>query len=280
MKLTLLIAALSASLILSAQTATAADPVATPAKAPEAKAAEPGKALAVVNGVALPPVFANFVRQGRMNRGGSPESLTDEAVRDAAITAELLAQEAVHKGLDKGPTLIAAMEFQKKELLSQALIENFVQSHPISEDIIKAEYDKTKAKAGDTEYRARHILVNSEKEAKNLLAKLTAGKKAKFEDLAKKESKDSSAGNGGDLGWTLPANLVPEFANAMVKLKKGEINKEPVQTKFGWHVIRLEETRKLDFPAYDKLKNRIANQMQQQQLRKYVQELRAGAKIE
>ncbi len=280
MKLKLLIAALSASLILPALSASAADPVAVPAAAPEAKAAEPSKPLATVNGVALPQVFANFIRQGRMNRGGSPEALTDESVRDAVITAEILAQEALRKGLDKGPTLIAAMEFQKKEMLSQALIEDFVRSHPISEEILKAEYDKAQAKAGNTEYRARHILVNDEKEAKDLIAKLTTGKKAKFEDLAKKASKDSSASNGGDLGWTLPANLVPEFANAMVKLKKGEVSKEPVQTKFGWHVIRLEETRKLDFPTYDKLKNRIASQMQQQQLRKYVQELRAGAKIE
>jgi len=236
--------------------------------------------LATVNGVALPHVFANFVRQGRMNRGGAPEGLTDEAIREAVITAEVLAQEAVRNGLEKGPTLIAAMEFQKKEMLSQALIEDFVRSHPISEEILKAEYDKAQAKAGNTEYRARHILVNDEKEAKDLIAKLTTGKKAKFEDLAKKASKDSSASNGGDLGWTLPANLVPEFANAMVKMKKGEVSKEPVQTKFGWHVLRLEETRKLDFPTYDKLKNRIASQMQQQQLRKYVQELRAGAKIE
>lgn len=276
MKQKLLIAALSASLILPVQIASAADA----APAPATKGTEPSKALAVVNGVALPQVFANFVRQSRMNRNSAPEALTDEAVRDAVITAELLAQEAVRKGLDKGPTLIAAMEFQKKEILSQALIEDFVRSHPINEELIKAEYDSAKIKAGDTEYRASHILVNSEKEAKDVIAKLTAGKKAKFEDLAKKESKDSSAGNGGDLGWTLPANLVPEFANAMVKLKKGEVSKAPVQTKFGWHVIRLEETRKLDFPTYDKLKNRIASQMQQQQLRKYVQELRAGAKID
>jgi len=280
MKLKLLIAALSASLILPALSASAADPVTASAATTETKAAEPSKALATVNGVALPQIFANFVRQGRMNRGGAPEALTDEAVREAVITAEVLAQEAVRNGLDKGPTLIAAMEFQKKEMLSQALIEDFVRSHPIADEIVKAEYAKAQAKAGDTEYRARHILVNSEKEAKELITKLTTGKKAKFEDLAKKASKDSSASNGGDLGWTLPANLVPEFANAMVKMKKGEVSKEPVQTKFGWHVLRLEETRKLDFPTYDKLKNRIASQMQQQQLRKYVQELRAGAKIE
>lgn len=276
MKLKLLIAALSASLILPAQFAGAADPVV----APEAKAAEAGKPLAVVNGVALPQIYADLLRQARANRGGAPESLSDEIIRDAVVTAELLAQEAARKGLDKGPTLIAALEFQKKELLSQALIEDFVRSHPISEETLKAEYDNAHARAGDTEYRPRHILVNGEKEAKDLIAKLTAGKKAKFEDLARKESKDPSAGNGGDLGWLPPANLVPEFANAMVKLKKGEVGKEPVRTKFGWHVIRLDDTRKLDFPAYDKLKSRIANQLQQQQLRKYVTELRAGARIE
>ncbi len=281
MKLKLLIATLSACLILPAA-ANAAEPAAavSPAAAPEAAVAEAPKPLAVVNGVALPQIYGNFVRQSRLNRGGAPDTLSEDSIREAVVTAELMSQEALRKGLDKGPTLLAAMEFQKKEMLSQALIEDFVRNHPIDDDAVKAEYDKAKAKAGDSEYRARHILVNSEKEAKDLIAKLTAGKKAKFEDLAKKASKDSSAGNGGDLGWTLPANLVPEFANAMVKLKKGEVSKEPVQTKFGWHVIRLEDTRKLDFPTFDKLKNRIASQMQQHQLRKFVQELRATAKVE
>jgi peptidyl-prolyl cis-trans isomerase C len=270
MNLKLLTLALSASLILPVFTlpATAAEP------------APSNKPLATVNGVELPQIYANFIRQGRMNRGGAPETLTDEAVRDAVIVAELLSQEALRKGLDKGPTIVAAMNFQKKELLSQAMIENFVRSNPLSEQTVKAEYDKAQSKAGDTEYRASHILVNTEQEAKNIISKLSLNKKLKFEDLAKKESKDTSASNGGDLGWTLPANLVPEFANTMVKLKKGEMTKTPVKTEFGWHVIRMNESRKLDFPSYDKLKNRLTNQMQQQQLRKYVQELRASAKIE
>jgi len=257
-----------------AQAASTAAPAASPAAAPEAKP------LAVVNGVALPAVYGNIIRQNRASRGASPESMTDESIRDSVVNMELLAQEAVRNGLDKGPTLVAAMEFQKKELLGQAAIENFARSHPVSEEVVKAEYDQAKAKAGDTEYRPRHILVPSEKEARAIIAKLTTGKKAKFEDLAKTASKDSSAGNGGDLGWVLPANLVPEFADAMVKLKKGEITKNPVQTKFGWHVIKMEETRKLDFPEFSKLKGRIANQIQQMQLRKYVQELRATAKVE
>jgi peptidyl-prolyl cis-trans isomerase C len=233
----------------------------------------------VVNGVALPQVFAVFVRQSRMDRGGAPEALTEESIRDAVITAEVLSQEALRKGLDKDPTVAAAMDFQHKETLSQALVEHYVRTNPVSEETIKAEYENAKAKAGDTEYHPRHILVADEKEAKDIIAKLS-GKKAKFEDLAKKHSKDSSAGNGGDLGWTVPANLVPEFSAAMVKLKKGEFTKAPIQTKFGWHVIRMDEVRKLEIPTYESLKGRIANQILQQKLRKYAQELRAGAKIE
>lgn len=260
---------------LAADPAPAAAPAATPASAPDSN-----KPLAVVNGTALPPIYGNFIRQSRSARGASPEAMSDESVRDALINVELLAQEALRKGLDKGPTLNAAIEFQKKELLGQATIEDFARSHPISPELVKSEYDKAKAKAGESEFRPRHILVASEKEAREIIAKLTTGKKAKFEDLAKKSSKDSSAGNGGDLGWTLPANLVPEFANAMVKLKKGEISKDPVQTQFGWHVIQLEDSRKLDFPEFDKIKGRIAGQLQQQQVRKFVQELRATAKVE
>lgn len=275
MKQTLLASLLAAAFALNAQ---AADPAPAQAAAP---AADPDKPLAVVNGVALPPIFGAFIKQNRTARGAAPESLTDESIRDSVVNMELLAQEAQRKGLDKAPTVAAAIEFQKRELLGQAAIEDFARRNPIGEDVVKAEYDKAKAKAGENEYRPRHILVPTEKEARALIAKLTAaGKKAKFEDLAKASSKDSSAGNGGDLGWVLPANLVPEFANTMVKLKKGEITKEPVKTPFGWHVIRLDDTRKLDFPAFDKLKGRISGQLQQLQVRKYVQELRATAKVE
>lgn len=272
MKQTILITVLSAAISLVSLSAPAAES--------SGKESDSNKPLAVVNGVALPQVFANFVRQGRMNRNSPPEALTDDAVRESVVTAELMSQEAVRKGLDKNPTLLAAIEFQRKEILSQALIEEFVRSHPLSEAVIKAEYDNAKSKAGDTEFRPRHILLNSEKDARTVIAKLAASKRIKFEDLAKKESKDSSSGNGGDLGWVLPANLVPEFADAMVKMKKGEVSKTPVQSRFGWHVIRLDDTRKLDFPEYDKLKARIASQMRQLQLRKFVQELRASAKIE
>jgi peptidyl-prolyl cis-trans isomerase C len=236
--------------------------------------------LAMVNGEAVPAMFGNFIRQNRIKRNMPPEALTDAAVKDGAVTATLLAQEALKKGLDKEPTVAAALEFQRMELLGRAALEDYLRAHPIKEDTIKSEYENAKAKAGETEYRARHILVNSEKEARNFIAKLNASRKTKFEDLAKKYSKDTSAGNGGDLGWVLPANLVPEFAHAMADLKKGEITKAPVQTRFGWHIIKLEESRKLDFPEYDKIKERIAGQLQQRVIAKLVKELAATAKVE
>lgn len=271
----LLLAALCAGLSLNTL---AADP--EPANQAPTETSDPNKIVATVNGVALPAIYGSFIKQSRGNRGASPEAMSDEAIRDALINVELLAQEAVRKGLDKGPTVAAAIEFQKKELLGQATIEDFARSHPIGEDVVKAEYEKAKDKAGESEYRPRHILVQTEKEAKDIIAKLAANKRLKFEDMAKKTSKDSSAGNGGDLGWILPSNLVPEFADAMVAMKKGEISKEPVKTRFGWHVIKLDDTRKLAFPDYDKVKGRIASQLQQLQVRKFVQELRSTAKVE
>ena len=278
MNKTLLATLLAGTFALNVQ---AAGPAAAPATAAATPAADANKPLAVVNGVALPPIYGAIVRQSRAARGAAPENLTDESIRESLVSMQLLAQEAQRRSLDKTPSVAAAIEFQKLELLGQAAIEDYARRNPIGEDLLKAEYDKAKAKAGDSEYRPRHILVPTEKEARALIAKLTTGaKKAKFEDLAKSASKDSSAGNGGDLGWILPANLVPEFAGAMTSLKKGEITKDPVQTPFGWHVIRLDDSRKLDFPAYDRLKGRIAAQLQQLQVRKFVQELRATAKVE
>lgn len=249
------------------------------ADAPAKQEADPNAPIAMVNGVAIPSIYADFVRQNRMSRNLPPELLTKESVRDALVASELMVQEALKKGLDKEPTIAAALEFQRRELLGKAALEDYARKNPIGEEVIKAEYDKAKAQAGDKEYRASHILVPTEKEAKDLLAQLKKPK-VKFEDLAKKYSKDSSASKGGDLDWTLPANLVPEFAQAMTALKKGETSKAPVQTKFGWHIIRLTDVRDLDFPDYDKIKGRIVSQLQQQAIRRYVQSLRAEAKVE
>lgn len=249
------------------------------ADAPVKKEADPSAPIAVVNGVAIPAIYANFVRQGRQARNVPPELLSTESLKDALVASELMVQEALKKGLDKEPSVAAALEFQRRELLGKAALEDFARKNPVSEELIKAEYEKAKAKAGEKEYRARHILVPTEKEAKSILAQLKKPK-VKFEDLAKKHSKDSSAKNGGDLDWTLPANLVPEFAQAMTALKKGETSSAPLQTQFGWHIIRLDDVRDLAFPPYEQVKGRIAGQLQQQAVRRHVQALRAEAKVE
>ena len=248
----------------------------SPAAAGAQGGADEQAVLAIVNGTKIPAIHANYARQARANRGTPPENLTDEAIRDAVIAAELLSQEAVRRGLDKNARVIAAIDYQRKELLSQALIEDFLRGNPLPEEAVRAEYEKAKALAGDKEYRASHILVQDEKEARDIIASLTTAKrKARFEDVARKQSKDASASNGGDLGW-----LVPEFADALDKLNKGQISPTPVRSRFGWHVIRLDDTRDLAFPPYDELKNRIASQIQQARLRRFVAELRATAKIE
>ncbi len=165
-------------------------------------------------------------------------------------------------------------------MLGKALLEKAIDAKTISDERLKAEYEKAKAKAGDTEYLARHILVDDEKLAKEITAKLSGKKPAKFEELAKKHSKDSTASKGGDLGWMNPASLVPEFATAMTLLKKGEQTKAPVKTQFGWHIIKLDDVRKISIPELDKVKTKLTNQLVQQDIRKYIAELRSTAKVD
>jgi len=232
-----------------------------------------------VNGTPVPAIYAEFVRQGRVSRNMPPETVSLEALKDTLIAQELLVQDALKNGLDKNPTLANAIEFQRRELLGKAALEDYANKHPIPDAELKAEYDIAKGKAGDSEYRASHILVPTEKEAKDILAQLKKPK-ASFEALAKKHSKDSSAGNGGDLGWNVAGNLVPEFAQAMAGLQKGELAKAPVKTQFGWHIIKLTDKRALAFPPFEEVKGKIANQLQQHAIRRYVQALRAEAKVE
>lgn len=237
------------------------------------------KPIAVVNGVEIPAIYAEFLRSSRAARGQSAESLSDANIREALVVAELLAQEAQRAGLDKNPRISALIEFQRKELLGRAILDDHLRKNPISEDVVRAEYDKAKERAGGTEYRVRHILVASEKEARDIISRIKT-RKAKFEDLAKGLSRDPSAENGGDLGWVAPAGLVPEFAEAMTKLKKGQLADTPVQTRFGWHVIRLDDTRSLKFPSYEEARERIVQQLQQIAVRNYVRELSSRAKVE
>lgn len=277
----LLTAALFVSLPAAAETAaTPPAPAAASGNASASASASAEKPVAIVNGVVIPALHASIVGQDRAARGASQDPQNPEAVRDSLVTLEVMAQAAEQQGLDKRPEVRAIIDLQRKEVLVKALQDDFVKTHPVPDERLRAEYDKAKAKVEGTEYHARHILVDDEAQAKKIIAMLGGKKKVKFEDLAKKYSKDSSAEEGGDLGWMTPGSLVPEFAEAMVALGKGQYSKTPVKSRFGWHVIQLEDSRKVDFPEFDKVKGRIATQILQLEFRKYLAELKATAKIE
>lgn len=248
------------------------------AQAQAPAAVEPAKPLAVVNGKEIPALYGELVKR-EMAQGQPSTPELDTRVRESLINLELLSRAALDKGIDKSPNLAAAMDIRRKDMLAKAYLEDYVNSHPVTDAEITTVYDKAKAEPAEVEYRARHILVKTEAEAKKILASL--GKKAKFEDLAKKFSKDpGSAKNGGALDWADRGAYAKEFSDAMVALKKGETSKKPVKTQFGYHIIRLDDIRKSELPPLDAVRGEIIKQIQQQRIRDAISAARAGAKIE
>ena len=200
-------------------------------------------------------------------------------VRDKVVTDEILSQEAERRGLGASPEFKSQMELARQSILIGLLSQDLDKTTKVTDAEIQKEYDKFKAQATGTEYKARHILVEKEDEAKAIVAQLKAG--AKFEDLAKKSSKDpGSAPNGGDLDFAAPGSYVPEFSQAMVKLKKGEMTQEPVKSQFGYHIIRLDDTREAQFPPFDDVKGQLKQRMEQQKLGAFVEDLRNKAKTD
>lgn len=241
-------------------------------------AAVAGKPVAVVNGKEIPALYGELVKR-EMSQGQPDTPQLDARVRDSLVNLELLSRAALDKGLDKEPRLAAALDIRRKDQLAKAYLEDFVKTRPVTDAEIQGAYDKAKAETVEPEYRARHILVKTEAEAQKILADL--GKKAKFEDLAKKFSQDpGSAKNGGQLDWSDRGAFVKEFSDAMAALKKGETTKTPVKTQFGFHIIRLDDTRKPELPPLDQVRGEIVKQLQQQRIREAITAVRAGAKIE
>jgi len=254
-------------------------PAAAPAPASAAAAAPASnKPLAIVNGKEIPALYGELVK-GQMAQGQPDSPQLDARVRESMITLELLSSAAVSEGLDKDPRTAAMLNLGRMDTLAKAYLENYVKTHPITNAEIQAAYDKAKAEAVEPEYLAHHILVPTEAEANKLIADLN--KKAKFDDLAKKYSKDpGSAKNGGALDWADRRAYVPEFSTALAGLKKGETTKTPVKTQFGYHIIRLDDTRKPQIPPLDAVRGEIVKQLQQQRAREAIAAARAGAKIE
>ena len=234
--------------------------------------------VATVNGKAIPAakvdqMVKQVVAQGRAT--DSPQ--LRDAIKKDLIGREVLIQEADKQGVGGRADVKAAIDNARQSIIINAMLADYVKKNPIKDAEIKAEYDKYKSTVGDKEYRARHILVTTEDEAKAIITKLKAG--GKFEELAK-QSKDGSAANGGDLDWASPANYVPEFSKAMVALQKGAITETPVKTQYGFHVIKLEDVRAAKVPALDEVKQQVAEQLQQRQLAQYRESLVKKAKIQ
>jgi peptidyl-prolyl cis-trans isomerase C len=234
--------------------------------------------LAVVNGKPVPSSRADAMVKQMATQGQQDSPQLRAMVKDELINREILVQEADKLGLGTTSEVKSQLEVARQSIVIRALVFDYMKKHPVSDADLKAEYDKFKTQAGDKEYHARHILVEKEDDAKAIIAKLKGG--AKFEDLAKQSKDPGSAANGGDLDWVSASSFVKPFSEAMVALKKGEITETPVKTQFGYHVIRLDDTRAAKVPTFEELKLQITEQLQQQKLQTYQQELRKKAKIQ
>jgi len=233
---------------------------------------------ATVNGKAIPAAKVDQMVKQVVAQGQQPDTpQLREAVKKELISREVMLQEADKQGYGKKPEVTAAIDNARQSITINAMLADYVKKNPVKDAEIQAEYDKYKAAVGGTEYHSRHILVATEQEAKDIIAKLKAG--GKFEELAK-VSKDGSANNGGDLGWMTPGKLVKPFADAMVALKNGEITQTPVKTEFGFHVIKLEESRPAQIPPLAEVKAQVAEALQQRKIAAYREELLKKAKIQ
>jgi len=235
--------------------------------------------IATVNGKAVPKARADLLI-GQITKNGQPRTPEMETqVKDEIVLREIFMQEAEKRGIPASADFKAQMELARQSILIRELFADFSKKNPVTDADAKAEYDKFKAQSAGTEYRARHILVEKEEDAKALIAQIKGG--AKFEELATKNSKDpGSAANGGDLDFANPNSYVPEFSKALTALQKGEMTQEPVKSQFGYHIIKLEDTREATFPAFDDVKAQILQRLNQQKLGDFQKDLKAKAKTD
>lgn len=273
----LLAAALSQVPIAAAQAPAPAKPA--PAAAPAKPAAAATGPVATVNGVQIPRQRADLITQQRAQQGDADGEQLRAAVKEELINREIIQQEATRTGFAKRAELQQELDFVRQTVIVQAYLRDWAQKNPTSDADIQKEYARAKAQTGSTEYRARHILVPTEDEAKKLIAEIAKG--AKFEEVAQKNTKDDGTRpHGGDLDWNVPGTFDKAFSDAMVKLEKGTMTSVPVRTRFGFHIIRLEDVRPVNFPPLAQVKPQIQQRMTQQRIDALVRDLRGKAKVE
>lgn len=235
--------------------------------------------IAVVNGTPIPKSRADALIQQLVKQGQQDSPKLQQAVREELVNREILMQEAIREGIPSKPDVKAQVAVAQQTVVLRALIENYLKQNQPTDAEVKAKYDELVKQIGGKEYHLHHILVDNEQQAKDLIAKIKGG--ANFEDLAKQYSKDPGSGkNGGDLDWSDPKAYVPEFAAAAEKLQKGQMTDEPVKTQFGWHIIRVDDVRQTPPPPFEQVKTQIAQQMQQEKLQAFEEDLRSKAKIQ
>lgn len=236
-----------------------------------------GKAFATVNGQAISQsVYDAFIAEQKA-QGAQESAELKNAVKEELVRRELLAQEAKKKGLDKQAAVIGQMELARQAVLIRVLLSEHVRANPISDAQLKAEYEQIKNSLGSTEYKARHILVEKEEDAKAIIAKLEKGEK--FAALAKQSLDPGSKDKGGELDWSSPNSYVKPFAETLPKLKKGEYTKTPVKTDFGFHVIQVDDSRPLTPPSFEQVKPQLQQRAGQMQVENLIKDLRAKAKV-
>jgi peptidyl-prolyl cis-trans isomerase C len=237
------------------------------------------QALAKVNGVTIPQARLDAIMKEMTAQGRPDTPEVREALKQELINREIVAQEATKRGIHKKAEVAMMLDVQRQALLVNAYLQDYVKTHPISDDDLKKEYEKVKGGSPGKEYKARHILVENEDEAKQIIAQLKKG--GSFDKIAADKSKDQgSKSRGGDLDWGPAGRYVPAFGQTLTKLKKGETTEAPVQTQFGWHIIRLDDERTAKFPSFEEVKPQIQTEMRQQQVNKVIGDLRGKAKIE
>ncbi|MGH8705874.1 MAG: peptidylprolyl isomerase [Burkholderiales bacterium] len=275
MKRALAVAALAAAFAVPCISAAQGLPTKEPAKPAAAKDGP----VATVNGVAIPRQRAELIVRQQTARGGQDSEQLRVQVREMLINNEIVFQEANRGGFAKKPEVQHQLELARQEVIINAYVTDYLRTHPVSDADVQKEYDRARAQTGDKEYKARHILVGTEEEAKSLLADLKKG--AKFDELAQKNSKDEGTrSRGGDLDWNVPGVFDKAFADALLKLEKGRMTEEPVRSRFGFHVIRLDDVRALNFPPLAQVKPQIQQRLTQQKVEAMVRDLRTKAKVE
>lgn len=261
--------ALAAALLFAAPLALAQDGKAK-AAAPKAEKAADAKQL-------YSQAHFDFMLKEALKFGQQDSPQVRARISEELTHRELMLREAKKKGMDKDAGMKIQMELASQNILLRTYVQDYMKAHPVSDDDLKKEYEAIKAQLGDKEYKARHVLVEKEDEAKEVIAQLQKGEK--FEKLAERSKDEGSKAKGGDLDWNSPANFVKPFSDAMVKLEKGKFTPLPVQSPFGWHVIQLDDVRNAKIPSFDDVKPQLQQQSQAKSMDKLIRELREKAGI-